>query len=87
MFAITVSDRDVATFIIPETCLLAKDNVEASSENLIARLEQYASSAECSNIAKAVEDTLCAETEGIDGDRLGKALVQIAISNPFTVHV
>jgi hypothetical protein len=52
---------------------------------LIAGLEQYASFAEHSNVAKAVDDALRAEKEGIDGARVGNALLQIAVNNSFTV--
>jgi hypothetical protein len=84
MFAVTVSDRDPAACILPEIFLLQKD-MDKQYEALIPGLEQYASFAEDSNIAKAVDDALHAETEGIHGARLGKALFQIVLDNPFTV--
>jgi hypothetical protein len=48
---------------------------------LIAGLEKYASFAEHANIAKAVDEALCAEKEGFDRARFGNALLQIAVNN------
>jgi hypothetical protein len=82
MFAITVSDRDAATFIIPEILLLGKDQ---TIEAVIAGLEQYPSFVEHSNVAKAVDEALHADEEDIDHTQLGNTLLQIAVANPLTV--
>jgi hypothetical protein len=86
MFSIAVSDRDAAAFIVPEILLLRNRN-DKPFEAIITGLEQYASFAKHSNIAKAVDEALCAETEGIDCDRFGNVLFQIVVDNPFTVNV
>ena len=52
------------------------------TEAVIAGLEKYGSFA---NVAKAVDEALHAEKEGIDPGRLGKALLQIAENNSFSV--
>jgi hypothetical protein len=84
-FAIIVSYRDAAAVVIPESVLFGKGYDEAS-EALITGVEQYASFAEHSNFADAVDVALHAEKEGFDRVRLRRALVQIAVNNPFTVH-
>jgi hypothetical protein len=82
---VTVSYRDAALVMLPEGVLLLKGHHEGSRA-LITGVGQYASFAEHSNFAKAVDEALFAEKEGIDEARLSNALLQIAVNNPFTVH-
>jgi hypothetical protein len=53
---------------------------------LITGLEKYASFAEHANVAKAVDEALCAEKEGFDRTRFRNALLQIAVNNSLSVH-
>jgi hypothetical protein len=66
---------------LPEYFLLKKSH-STLSEAIAAGLEKYASFA---NVAKAVDEALHAEKKGIDPARLGKALLQIAENNSFSV--
>jgi hypothetical protein len=79
-FVITVPYKDPVAVILPESILFREGH-----EALVARLEKYASFAKHSNVAKAVDEALHAEKEGIDPAQLGKALLQIAANNSFSV--
>ena len=80
-FAITVTNNYPALVILPEYILL-KQSQSSRAEAFFAGLEKYASFA---NVAKAVDEALHAEKKGIDPARLGKALLQIAENNSFSV--
>jgi hypothetical protein len=84
-FSTTVSYRDSALVTLPEAIILEKDH-NPQDNILVAGLEKYASFAEHSNVMKAVDEALCVEKEGLDHARLGKALLQIAVNNSFSVH-
>jgi hypothetical protein len=85
-FAITVSNSDAALVIVPES-ILFREGQGTPHEALITGLEQYAIFVEDLNVAKAVDETLHAEKEGIDCARLSNTLLQIAVNNSFTVQL
>jgi len=71
--------------MLPEGILLS-NGAEMSFQAVVAGLEKYASFAEQSGVAKAVDEALGAEKKGLDGGWLGNALLQIAVNNPFSVE-
>jgi hypothetical protein len=60
-----ISYKDSALVILPEGVLLQKGH-NTNIEALAAGLDKYPSFAEHSNVAKAVDEALHAEKQGID---------------------
>jgi hypothetical protein len=70
---------------LPEGILLS-NSAEMSYQAVLSGLEKYASFAEKSGVAKAVDEALGAEKKGLDPGQLGNALLQIAVNSPFNVE-